>query len=140
MERREEEFSHYVKRVLLPSGKTIDVVYFRDADQDTDSRPAVEPNQNLHVCANCASEMVYPTSWDEAGPDSWHVALRCPECEVVREGVFSQDTVDVFDEQLDLGTNALLADLRRLTRANMVEEMDRFAAALQAGAILPEDF
>ncbi len=81
-----------------------------------------------------------PPSWEEAGADAWHVELRCPECETCREGVFSQDTVDAFDEELDVGTDALTADLRRLTRANMADEVDRFAAALEADAILPEDF
>ena len=68
------------------------------------------------------------------------MTLRCPDCETVREGVFAQDTVDAFDERLDVGTDVLTADLRRLTRANMAEEIDRFVAALQADAILPEDF
>ena len=104
------------------------------------SGPTVEEEQDLHVCATCASELVYPAGWEEAGPDAWHVTLRCPECETCREGVFSQDTVDAFDEELDAGTEALTADLRRLARANMAGEVDRFAAALAADAILPEDF
>ena len=58
----------------------------------------------------------------------------------MREGVFTQDTVETFDEELDRGADALARDYRRLMRANMVEEIDRFAAALEADAILPEDF
>ena len=139
-----EDQSHYVKRVQLPSGKTIEVVYFKDADTLPEPvssfGPAVEPDQELHVCMECASELVYPTAWDEAGPDTWQVELRCPDCETVREGVFEQATVDNFDERLDIGTDALTADLRRLTRANMADEIDAFAAALEAGAIVPEDF
>jgi len=34
----------------------------------------------------------------------------------------------------------LLRDLKRLTAANMTEEIERFAAALAIGLILPEDF
>jgi len=139
-----EEQSHYVKKVQLPSGKTIEVVYFKNADslpEDASSfGPAVEPDQDLHVCAECASELVYPTGWEEMGRDSWQVQLRCPECETLREGVFHQDTVDAFDERLDAGSDALTADLRRLTRANMSSEADLFVAALQIDAILPEDF
>ena len=103
-----------MKRVLLPSGKTIEVVYFKDAVEQPESAssfgPAVEPDQDLHVCPDCASELVYPTGWEEAGRDAWHVVLRCPECEHIREGVFAQDTVDAFDERLDMGTDALTAD------------------------------
>lgn len=133
MDAYEDRGSHQVKRVVLPSGKTIEVVYFKDS---ADS----EPEQDLHLCLACGSHLVYPTAWDEAGQESWRVALRCPECESVREGVFSQATVDAFDEELELGTDALTADLRSLCRANMSEEIERFAAALEAGAILPEDF
>jgi len=136
-----EANSHYVKRVVLPSGKRIEVVYFKDpVDQATSFREATEPEQDLSACAACSSELVYPVDWEEAETDTWRVQLRCPECESRREGVFTQDTVERFDEALDEGTDALTADYRRLSRANMVEEIARFTAALDAGAILPEDF
>jgi hypothetical protein len=141
MEPLGEHNSHYVKRVVLPSGKTIEVVYFKDAaEQETSLRPAVEPEQDLHVCPECSSDLVYPVGWDEAGSDSWQVQLRCPECEAEREGLFSQESVEAFDAALDEGTDALTADYRRLCRANMAEEIERFTAALDAGAVLPEDF
>jgi hypothetical protein len=139
-----DDQSHYVKRVQLPSGKTIEVVYFKDAGLQPESvssfGPAVEPAQDLHVCHNCDSELVYPTAWDEAGPNAWQVVLRCPDCETIREGVFAQETVDDLDERLDIAADALTADLRRLARANMACEVDAFVAALGADAILPEDF
>ena len=129
----EEHESHHVRRVQLPSGKTIEVVLF------SGDRPAAQ-DPSLHVCSRCPSELVYPVAWEEVGRSSWRVALRCPECEQLREGVFPQQVVDAFDEQLDAGTDALAADLRRLTRANMADELARFAAAIHADAILPEDF
>ncbi len=129
----EEHESHHVRRVQLPSGKTIEVVLFT-------GNPPVEQDPSLHACHSCPSELVYPVTWEEAGPSSWRVQLRCPDCEAVREGVFTQQAVDAFDEQLDVGTDALQADLRRLTRANMADELARFAAALEVDAILPEDF
>ena len=46
----------------------------------------------------------------------------------------------VFDEELDRGADALARDYKRLMRANMAEEIDRFVGALDADAILPEDF
>jgi hypothetical protein len=97
-------------------------------------------DHELHVCRDCESELVYPTEWEEAGPDYWRVALRCPNCEWTVSGVFPQDLVDRFDERLDEGTEQVVTDLRELMRANMSEEIDRFVAALNAGALLPEDF
>jgi ribosomal protein S27E len=141
MEGDEQRDSHYVKRVVLPSGKTIEVVYFKDTiEQDSSFRTVTEPDQALHVCPACSSELVYPTGWDEADGDSWHVQLRCPDCEHRREGVFSQPTVEAFDEELDNGTHALTADYRRLCRSNLAEELERFTAALDSDALLPEDF
>ena len=141
MESSEKRDSHYVKRVVLPSGKTIEVVYFKDAvEQDSSFRTVAEPEQALHVCTACSSELVYPTGWDEVDDESWQVQLRCPDCEHRREGVFSQTSVEAFDEQLDTGTDALTADYRRLCRANMAEEVERFTAALDSDALLPEDF
>ena len=142
------EQTHYVKRVLLPSGKTIEVVYFRDsgpleealqAPPATDAPPA-EPHQELHVCMECASDLVYPVEWEESGDENWSVLLHCPNCDIYREGIFTQQTVEVFDEELDRGADALARDYKRLMRANMADEIDRFVGALDTGAIIPEDF
>jgi hypothetical protein len=133
---------HHVKRILLPSGKTIEVVYFseREAAGDPVVTPSQEPSRGLHVCPDCDAGLVHPTDWSEAGKDHWRVAMRCPNCEWSGSGVFSQELVDLFDEQLDEGTDALVRDLKRLTRANMEDEIEWFVSALQADAILPEDF
>ena len=133
MDRNGQQASHRIKRVVLPSGKTIEVIHFGDV-------PAVPDQGELHRCLECYSELVYPTRWREESEGSWEVTLRCPECEAVRQGVFSQTAVDAFDEELETGANALVADLRRLTHANMTAEGERFFAALAADAILPEDF
>ncbi len=68
------------------------------------------------------------------------VSLRCPNCEWTGTGVFDQDSVERFDEELDRGTNALLAGLKRLVEANMEDTIERFVSALEVDAILPEDF
>jgi hypothetical protein len=147
------EQTHFVKRVVLPSGKTIEVVYFREtepklpaAETPVEDMPAVpeappaEPHQDLHVCVECSSELVYPVQWEESGPVNWSVLLHCPNCDIYREGVFTQDTVETFDEELDRGADALARDYKRLMRANMAEEIERFVGALTSDAILPEDF
>ena len=131
---------HYVKRVTLPSGKTIDVVYFESARATNEQPGTVSPQQELHVCRECDSELVYPTEWEEAGPENWRVSLRCPNCEWAATGVFPQELVDTFDEILDEGTEQLVTDLKQLMHANMSEEIERFVSALDAGALLPEDF
>jgi hypothetical protein len=139
--------THFTKRVTLPSGKTIEVVYFADdprmaegIDSPAPARPPAEDPQDLHVCVECESELCYPVQWEEAGPENWSVLLHCPNCDVFREGVFTQDNVELFDEELDRGADVLARDYKRLMRVNMADEIDRFVGALDAGAILPEDF
>ncbi len=135
----------HVRRVVLPSGKTIEVVYFKEADAPAGAvqpaaHPAAEPDQELHICYECHSPHVYPVEWEEAGPEHWQVDLRCPNCEWTCSGVFPQDVVEDFDEELDRGTEVLTEDYKRLVTANMAEDVERFCSALEVDAILPEDF
>ena len=102
-------------------------------------RDACAPDQ-LHVCFNCAGELVYPLDWSEEGVRHWRIVLRCPECESLREGVFEQAAVELLDDELDRAAGALLGDLRRMTHANMSEEVDFFVRALDADLITPSDF
>jgi len=95
---------------------------------------------HLHVCFHCSGELVYPLDWAEEGPRHWRVILRCPDCESRREGVFEQAHVERLDDELDRGAGALLADLRRMTHANMSEEIEFFVRALDADLITPSDF
>ncbi|HUR87155.1 MAG TPA: hypothetical protein VMY78_17640 [Solirubrobacteraceae bacterium] len=151
------DHKQYVRKVTLPSGKTIEVISFEDvppttadASGDAANAPAVAATPadeaagtvqaDLHVCPSCNSHLVYPVAWEEAGRTSWEVSLRCPNCEWNHTGVFGEDAIQRFDETLDLGTEALVADLRKLTRANMEDDVTRFVAAIEAGFVLPEDF
>jgi hypothetical protein len=136
---READNNHYVRRVVLPSGKTIEVVYFDEAPA-LDAAGMVEVGEDLHVCTECSSDLVYPVEWDEAGATHWEVTLRCPNCEWCGTGVFSQDVVERFDEELDRGTEQLVRDLKRMMHANMEDEIERFVHALEADHILPDDF
>ena len=139
---------HQLKRIVLPSGKTIEVVYFdhgsfeqsKSDPRDAPTAPPADTDRELHLCVNCSSDLVYPVQWEEAGGKSWDVTLRCPECEWTEASVYTQDQCDRFDDMLESGTDALTRDYKRLVTANMSEEIDRFAAALAADAILPIDF
>lgn len=122
---------HSIRRIVLPSGRSIEVVrYYLDET----------PPDSLHVCPRCASPLVQPVRWSEGSRGFWELTLRCPNCDWSEEGVFHQDQVDALEERLDEGLTAMLSDLRRLTQSNMAEEIDRFIDALQSDLVLPEDF
>ncbi len=129
----------YVRRVVLPSGRAIEVVYFESLGDEPVEHPQ-RALQDLHICPACERDLVYPVEWEETSPTHWEVLLRCPNCEWSEVGDFDQPTVDRCDEELDRGPEILLRDLKNLERANMEEEIDRFVAAVNADAILPEDF
>jgi phage terminase large subunit GpA-like protein len=120
-----------IRRIVLPSGRTIEVVRFYSEG---------ETRHGLHACPECDSELVQPVDWAEAPQGLWELVLQCPNCFWLHDGVFDQEQVDALEERLDDGLTEMLSDLRRLTRANMSEEIERFAAALNADLILPEDF
>ena len=125
---------HTREQAPPPGSEQIEVVS-GEPTQGATAAPA-----QLHVCFHCAGELVYPLDWSEEGPRHWRIVLRCPECESRREGVFDQQTVERLDDELDRGSSALLGDLRRMTHANMSEEIEFFARALDADLILPSDF
>ena len=144
----------HVRRIVLPSGKTIEVVCFgkaddlvaeeiaRSAEEPATEAPRVEQptTEGLHICPDCASKLVYPYEWEESSKDAWEVARRCPNCHWEHRGVFAQELLEEFDEELDRGLEELAGDLKRFVRANMADEIDRFVVALQADAIFPMDF
>ncbi|HEY4280222.1 MAG TPA: hypothetical protein VGM91_18510 [Conexibacter sp.] len=143
MSRPADHHSH--RRVILPSGKTIDVLCFpvQPGAPAVGGRAAAEPASpidGLHVCPACTSRLVSPVAWEEAGRSHWDVTLHCPNCDWLGGGVFAEELVEQFDEELDRGTEALVRDLQRLMRANMEDEIDRFASALRADQIWPMDF
>lgn len=139
-------------RLVLPGGRAIEVLLFGEpaprraspgvtpAAGRLHTSPGAGEDRQLHLCPVCASHFVYPTAWCEQGERHWSIDLRCPECEWTDTGIFAQGLADAFDEQLDLGVEALVRDLRSLASANMAEEIERFAFALGADAILPSDF
>lgn len=140
-----EQSDHHVRRVVLPSGKSIEVVYFDDVSTEAprhDERTTTTEQTvaDLHTCGTCGSNLVYPTDWWEAGTRHWRVELRCPNCEWVGAGVYEQEVVDRFDRELDRGTETLIQDLNRLMRASAEQEITRFREALAHDLIVPDDF
>ena len=135
------------ERIVLPSGKKIEVV--RPPEVATPSSGsngpvgrgrAVVSAREPHQCPGCGCALVYPVAWMAAPSGRWSVDLRCPNCERKETVVLAQDVADRFDEELERGAETMTTDLERLTLANMADHVDRFVAALEAGAIHPMDF
>jgi hypothetical protein len=153
------------RHVQLPGGREIEVVYLDETSEPaaewsptprqapragsnaamaptpwTGDSPTTAPGEALHVCPSCAGALVHPLDWIEESPGRWRILMRCPDCDALREGVFGQALVERLDEELDKATAALLSDLKQLTQANMIEEIETFSRAVQLDLIGPSDF
>jgi hypothetical protein len=133
MNQNQNEKHHSVRRIVLPSGRSIEVVRF-------DEEFASHATTGLHVCPSCQSELVQPVEWGECSDERWELTLHCPNCDWQTHDVYDSAQVMQLEEELDEGISAILRDLKRLANANMADEIERFAAALAANVILPEDF
>lgn len=139
---RDQHTRHHVQ---LPSGRQIEVVYLDSTGHRLGDAPRVpctptSPGESLHVCPRCAGELVHPLDWAEESPGRWRISMRCPDCGLLRDGVFGQALVERLDEELDKATGAILSDLKQLTHANMTEEIELFTRALELDLIGPSDF
>ncbi|MGI8413033.1 MAG: hypothetical protein ACR2QA_11245 [Solirubrobacteraceae bacterium] len=123
---------HSIRQIVLSRAR-------RTGGMRCDGTPKLAPDR-LDVCPACASELVEPVAWTEHSADRWELTLRCPNCGQETEGTYRLDQVQRLEEKLDEALTAMLADLKRLTHANLTEEVDRFTTALAANLILPEDF
>lgn len=97
--------------------------------------------QPLTRCPSCKLNAVVPIMDEcQERKGHWLLSLRCSACYACREILVTQEQAEVFDRALDDEERKLRAALRRMERASMADDVARFAAALEADAILPEDF
>jgi hypothetical protein len=129
MSRRNE--NHTVRRIVLPSGRSIEVLRFDETDV---------PVRQLHICPSCECELVQPHDWAEGGDSRWQLTLECPNCGWFETGLYDRMEIELLEENLDDGVAEMIADLQRLTRANMLADIELFIGALRVDLILPEDF
>ncbi|MEA2275683.1 MAG: hypothetical protein QOI62_868 [Solirubrobacteraceae bacterium] len=96
---------------------------------------------NLHVCPACGQPFVAPQELPAPRDGGVHlVDLACANCGW--EAVERHVTASLTELQLALHRDSaqIEAAAEVLALALELDRIDRFAAALQAGHILPEDF
>ncbi|MGO9753743.1 MAG: hypothetical protein ACLP22_19995 [Solirubrobacteraceae bacterium] len=120
-----------MRRIVLPSGRCIEVVRFTET---------VKEARQLHICPLCASNLVQPIAWSAQPQARWQLTLECPNCGWTEEDVYERSQVEALEDKLDDGLCKMIADLQRLVKANMADDVERFVSALLADQILPEDF
>lgn len=103
--------------------------------------PSTPKEISLHICPDCDSKLVQPTSWEQTSARyKWRLWRRCPECEWTDESVQDQRAIDDYDEALEIGEEALKEALKQLEAENMETMAGSFATALDQDLIGPDDF
>lgn len=120
------------RRIILPSGRAIELIRL-------DDRPEAGTRE-LHLCPACGSDLVQPLSWSELADGRFELVLACPNCDWQESGAYERRQVELLEDRMDEALSDMIADLKHLAEANMTAEIERFAAALAADLILPEDF
>jgi hypothetical protein len=134
------------KKISLPSGQMIEIIYLIDPDAPATPVEAEfaatsgEVELPLQCCPNCVSDLVYPLSWQETENGMWAIERRCPNCEWHDMGTYDQDVIETFDDVLEIGTEVLLTELRTWSHANMSDDVERLIAAIHDDQIQPIDF
>jgi hypothetical protein len=102
--------------------------------------PPADPPAAPHVCPTCTAPFLTPVEALEI--DEWHFAVtaHCPNCGWEGTTIYDDGALEQFDIGLDEGTHELAEALALLAYENARDDFDRFVAALEADAILPEDF
>lgn len=102
--------------------------------------PLADP-PGLHVCPACDKPFVVPGEVLEVvGSRSVRLELGCTNCDWTTIATHADAELTDLDIHLDRSFADLLWTLEVVWTANEEEAIRRFAAALDAGAILPEDF
>ena len=136
----------HVKRIELPGGKVVELVYLQAGwEQELPAPAGQEASARIHVrrielCPTCGSDRVHPLDWREVEDMRWELDVRCPDCRWAGSGVYEQPEVERYDDVLLAAAGDLTEELDRITRENMAEHLERFRAALDADAITPFDF
>lgn len=99
------------------------------------------PRKHLHICARCRRDFVVPISvLDLIDADRCIVELTCRNCGTAALEVHDDRSLMELDQRLEETTEQLREALALLELTAELERIDRFAEALHAGHILPEDF
>ena len=102
---------------------------------------SVDVRRDLQVCEQCRRPFVVPIAIVDAYQDGrFLMELGCNNCGATVMSVYDDDTLEDLDIELDRSMIALQEALDGMVMAEQLEQIDRFASALQADAILPEDF
>ena len=107
----------------------------------------IEEVDSLRICHKCGCRLCFESAAEVLTPSTWLVALECPNCWHSWTRVVTNAELEWLEYLLDDEMRVIADELQHLEYANALAEANeweaeiaRFAAALEADAILPMDF
>jgi len=103
--------------------------------------------ESLRICPECDCRLCFESAAEPITPEHWLVVVQCPNCWYAWRRMVDDLVLELFERALDDDTLAIEIALDEIAVANaraeaerLAAEVQRFAAALEAGAIVPMDF
>lgn len=102
---------------------------------------------SLRICPDCDCRFCFESAAEPMTADLWLVVVQCPNCWGAWRRTVNDIQLELFEHALDEDTHMIEHTVDMLALENAAHELQeldaevaRFAAALEANAILPMDF
>ena len=138
----------YIKKIILPSGRILEVVYY-DGVKEEDEMSPLPPRTNASIesCPGCRSTYAalgeYGLMDDiDARNPLWFAHIMCGRCLTWRYVIAHEDEFAEWEESGDMarGMFAIERAIQAIARDSFATWAETFIAAIDHDAILPEDF
>ena len=103
--------------------------------------------ESLRICPKCDCRLCFESAAEPLTPELWLVVVQCPNCWHAWRRMVNDVVLEVFEHALDEDTRYIESTLDEIAVANaraeakqLAAEVERFALALEVGAIVPMDF
>jgi hypothetical protein len=95
----------------------------------------------LERCVACGRPFVEPVGLLDLVDEGVYVlVLHCRNCDRLSVGTHEDAEVEAYERRVSAHQAGLRADVEVLEMSRFIDEVDGFARALQADAVLPDDF
>ena len=78
--------------------------------------------ENIDVCAECESELVYPIQQEKRPSNKWRLECRCPNCEVRVVTLVDQRDAEFLDNELNRAKASIETDLGYIVKNELMTD------------------
>jgi hypothetical protein len=103
--------------------------------------------ESLRICPKCHCRLCFESAAEPITFSSWLLVVQCPNCWHAWRKTVNDIVLELFEHALDEDMHVIQAALDEMVAATardearqLAAEVERFAAALRADAIVPMDF